>query len=273
LTDNDGTTDVASQTVNVYDPGRAITDFTYTPRHPQVGDEVEFDSLSGSTGTASQIVDWLWTFSDGGSSAHSPTAYHTFTATGYYQAKLTIVDSYGNQDSISTTIYVADIPSAPRVTVTNNASGDTIVAPGSIATLYGKSGVSPRIKSTIAAKLVGGIYTLPTSYQGIEVDVNGVPSPLFYVSADQINFQIPLGTKLGTARIQVWVDGSLTAEQNDASVFDTALGMYTSFDSATKRNDFLNAVVIYYNSDYSRASGPSYTVNQKDVSKLNTISI
>ena len=58
-----------------------------------------------------------------------------------------------------------------------------IVAPGGIATIYGSNLAS---STETAATL-----PLPTSLAGTSVTVNGSPAPLFYVSPNQINFQVP----------------------------------------------------------------------------------
>ncbi len=59
----------------------------------------------------------------------------------------------------------------------------TTIAPGELLSLFGGfSSGSP------AAAPPG---QLPTSLGGVTVDVNGIPAPLLYVSAQQINFQAP----------------------------------------------------------------------------------
>jgi adhesin/invasin len=44
---------------------------------------------------------------------------------------------------------------------------------------------------------------LPTSLNGTSVSINGIPAPLLFVSATQINAQAPLETPLGTAALVV----------------------------------------------------------------------
>jgi uncharacterized protein (TIGR03437 family) len=60
------------------------------------------------------------------------------------------------------------------------------VAPGEIVTLYG-SGLGPT--TPVTASPQGGLF--PTSLGGVQVSVNGFPIPLLYVSASQINAEIP----------------------------------------------------------------------------------
>ena len=70
-----------------------------------------------------------------------------------------------------------------------------MVAPGSIASLFGQF-------------LAGGTFQadtipLPTELGSVQVTVNGVGAPLYFVSNGQINFQIPYGTPVGTANVVV----------------------------------------------------------------------
>lgn len=74
-----------------------------------------------------------------------------------------------------------------------------MAAPGSIATLFGQF-------------LAGGTFQadtipLPTELGSVQVEVNGVPAPLYFVSNGQINFQIPFETQTGTANVVVIRNG------------------------------------------------------------------
>jgi uncharacterized protein (TIGR03437 family) len=95
-------------------------------------------------------------------------------------------------------------PSAPRVlSILNAASGTTtgLIAPGEIISIYG-SGLGPA--TGVAATPANGL--LPTSLGGVQVLVNGAAIPLLYVSALQINAEIPsplTGVVNGTAVVQV----------------------------------------------------------------------
>jgi uncharacterized protein (TIGR03437 family) len=67
--------------------------------------------------------------------------------------------------------------------VVNGASFTGAPAPGSVATLFG----SNLANATAAAQSV----PLPTMLAGVTVSVNGMAAPLWYVSAGQINFEMP----------------------------------------------------------------------------------
>jgi uncharacterized protein (TIGR03437 family) len=93
----------------------------------------------------------------------------------------------GAADLIST-ISPASL-SAPRAnSILNAASGTTIglVAPGEIISIFG-SGIGPT--NPVAATPQNGVF--PKSLGGVQVLVNGTPVPLLYVSASQINAEIP----------------------------------------------------------------------------------
>ncbi len=82
----------------------------------------------------------------------------------------------------------------PRINprgIVDAAAFQAAVAPGGIATLFG-------------ANLAGATRSateipLPTVLGGVRVLVGGIPAPLFFVSAGQINFQIPVEIDPGTS--------------------------------------------------------------------------
>jgi uncharacterized protein (TIGR03437 family) len=95
-------------------------------------------------------------------------------------------------------------PLASRVlSILNAASGTTtgLIAPGEVISIYG-SGLGPATPAT--ATPAGGVF--PTSLGGVQVLVNGIAIPLLYVSASQINAEIPsplTGVVNGVAVVQV----------------------------------------------------------------------
>ena len=87
--------------------------------------------------------------------------------------------------------------------VTNRAQ----IVPGSWVTVYGSnlSGVTKDWSDQDFSK------GLPASVAGVQVLVNGVPAPVWYVSPGQVNFQAP-GNISGSARIAVSRSGVATDE-------------------------------------------------------------
>jgi uncharacterized protein (TIGR03437 family) len=79
--------------------------------------------------------------------------------------------------------------------VTDAASFGPRVAPGALASIFG----SNLANSTQAA----ASFPLPRSMAGATVYVNQIAVPLLFVSAGQINFQVPSGLPAGTANMYV----------------------------------------------------------------------
>lgn len=100
------------------------------------------------------------------------------------------------------------------------ASFSSPVAPGSIATLFGGSG-SPLTSVTTEATSL----PLPTSLQGTQVQVNGTPSQLFYVSPNQINFIMP---QTGFGAVNVVITGSGGERTEGVTVTAPAPAIFTA---------------------------------------------
>jgi uncharacterized protein (TIGR03437 family) len=87
--------------------------------------------------------------------------------------------------------------------VTNAASYSTsAISPGALISLFG-SGLAPATATT-----PGG--PLPLSLADVAVAINGVPAPVLYVSAHQINAQVPYDIPPGPATVVVRVTGVLS---------------------------------------------------------------
>ncbi len=84
--------------------------------------------------------------------------------------------------------------------VVNGASFATKVAPGSLITIFG-------IELSSGASGASAV-PLPTSLLDTAVTVAGKPMPLTYVSATQINAQLPYDTPLGMQAVVVKSDGA-----------------------------------------------------------------
>lgn len=83
--------------------------------------------------------------------------------------------------------------------IVNAASREPVVAPGAIASIFGKN------LSTMAA--AAHDTPLPTSLGDVTVTVDGTPARLASVDPNQINFQVPTGTSLGLANVIVAAKG------------------------------------------------------------------
>lgn len=95
-------------------------------------------------------------------------------------------------EDLTLNVVVETGQGAPRIAaggVVNGASFFPGVAPGAIASLFGGGLVPTDERATT--------IPLPKEMQGIKVVVDDVTAPLYFGSAGQINFQIPMETAIG----------------------------------------------------------------------------
>ena len=105
-------------------------------------------------------------------------------------------------DSLGFMVTSASAPESfvPVVDATVNAgSFSGPVAPGALASLFG-SALAP-------GEAHAASFPLPVELLRTRVLVNGVAAPLLYVSANQINFQVPFGTAPGDTSFAILRDG------------------------------------------------------------------
>lgn len=123
----------------------------------------------------------------------------------------------------------------PGLSVASAASGAaSSVPPGSIFAIYGSGMASGMLP---AAKL-----PLPTQILSTTVTVNGEAAPLFYVSAVQINAQMPLDVQPGVATVAV-TNGSSTSNSVAVTVPATATpGIFVQYptNQAVVQNEDLS---------------------------------
>src|SRR5580658_3871328 len=113
----------------------------------------------------------------------------------------------GLPDIVSTTANVTSVSinTTLRVdSVVNAASlaSNQPLAPGSLVTIFG-AGIGP------ATGVASSGGSLPDSIAGVSVTFNGIPAPLSFVSARQINAQVPWEIS-GDANVVVDVNGAFT---------------------------------------------------------------
>jgi uncharacterized protein (TIGR03437 family) len=102
------------------------------------------------------------------------------------------------------------LPPSPLECVTDSANATLIgpVAPGQLLTLYG-NGIGP---TQPVVGLMGGEADVPTLLGGVGVTFDGQPAPILYVSATQINVQVPFGVKQNPSTVmQLSYNGSVLA--------------------------------------------------------------
>jgi uncharacterized protein (TIGR03437 family) len=122
----------------------------------------------------------------------------------------TITATYNGSSSASVTVSVTGSGSAssgaPAIaSVANGASFKQGFAPGSVLSLFG-SRLSPVTQSASSVPL-------PLSISGVEVLVNGIAAPLYYVAPSQVNVQIPYETTAsGSAVASINNYGQVTSQ-------------------------------------------------------------
>ena len=113
-------------------------------------------------------------------------------------------------------LFCVELPA--QVAVLNGASFRPTqpVAAGSWAAAFGTfSGVSTTQASG---------YPLPKTLGGVSVTINGTEAPLYYVSADQINFLIPYETPAGLWPVDVKTGGATVS--GSVRVMSAAPGLF-----------------------------------------------
>ncbi len=164
--------------------------------------------------------------------ASGGTAVATLTLSGSQLSvgTNTISAQYGGDGTYdvstgSVTLTAAVAPTAaPAITkLTNGASFAQTYAPGMIVAVFG-SRLAPGTES--AASL-----PLPVKMAGVTVTVNGVAAPLYYVSASQLNIQLPYETPLNsTVTMTVSNNGLTTSTTLRAAA--AAPGIFTDTNGA-----------------------------------------
>jgi uncharacterized protein (TIGR03437 family) len=100
-----------------------------------------------------------------------------------------------------------------------NPAGGNQLAPLSIGSLYGKN-----LASALA---VAGAPPLPFTMRGVTLTINGAFSPLFFVSPEQINFQVPNIVASGPATVTLTITQGAQSTSVPVVVRPTAPSIFT----------------------------------------------
>ncbi|GAA4464293.1 hypothetical protein GCM10023093_14320 [Nemorincola caseinilytica] len=117
VTDNLGCKDSAQQTaaVTVWDP---VASFSGAPTRPCIGSPVTFTSTS----SGGPISSYTWDYGDGSPTGSGSTSTHSYSATGSYNVKLTIVDSHGCTDEVTYPGYIQVTKPTAAFTMSDSVS-------------------------------------------------------------------------------------------------------------------------------------------------------
>jgi uncharacterized protein (TIGR03437 family) len=161
-------------------------------------------TVSGVTATAASSGTWLTatTVSGGVSVAADPTGLSPATYTG----TVTIASNGVNGNlviPVQLVVAAQGPPIASAGGVVNNgtfASGEPL-AQGDIAAVFGN-------QFDFDAPQGATSLPLQTTMDNVQVLVNGKAAPVYYVSATQINFEIPIDAATGDGTIQIVRNGT-----------------------------------------------------------------
>lgn len=120
----------------------------------------------------------------------------------------------------------------PSMTETHSANfGRLPVAPGMIATLFG----------TFPGVDTASVAALPIAKQlgNARVVVNQIPSPLFYVSSTQINFQVPKATPTAGGTV-IQVEDTRTDRILAITFVDTARALPGAFEAGARNGNLVS---------------------------------
>jgi uncharacterized protein (TIGR03437 family) len=173
---------------------------------------VNADKTQAWTATVSpgnQTTGWLTLsqYSGTGPATISLTAAGSGFQNGAYRALITLQSSGGTQQSVTIPVmYILGGSGQSTISGVSNAiSFKPVAAPGEILAVFG----SQLSNSTASAST----QPLPYTLAGVSATVNGIAAPLYYVSANQLNIQVPYETGAGPAVVGVNNNGSIAGFQ------------------------------------------------------------
>lgn len=160
-------------------------------------------AVSGATVATASGGTWLTAATTG--NVITLTADPAGLSPGTYQGTLTIASNAANGTTtvpVRLTIVAAGPPTITyggAVNVFTNSAEDG-VSQGDVLAIYGN-------QFTTADAQAAAALPLTTTLNGVQVLLNGNPIPVQYVSATQINVQIPYDAPLGDATLNVVANG------------------------------------------------------------------
>ncbi|HMV84537.1 MAG TPA: Ig-like domain-containing protein [Blastocatellia bacterium] len=168
--------------------------------------------------------------------------------TGAYVVRVRL----GNNTLTNARVLALTSTATPQTATTvEAASYSNTVAPGEIVALFG---------SELAQGLtVANALPLPRSLQNAALYVNGIAAPLYFVSANQINYQMPYATAPGTAAVVVLREDGI-ASYGPVNVATAAPALFTA-DASGKGQ------AAAQNSDFSRNGDPTVMPQAKRARK------
>lgn len=158
-------------------------------------------TLTVSTVTATAASSGTWLTAATVTGGFTVTADPTGLSPNTYTGTVTIASNGVNGNiviPVELTVMAQGPPTASVGGVITNSTlavGEAL-APGDIASIYGS-------QFTFDAPTAASSLPLQTTLDGVQVLVNGKAAPVYYVSAAQINFEIPIDAATGDGTVQV----------------------------------------------------------------------
>lgn len=153
---------------------------------------------SVSSGTAG----WLTAAASG--STLTVTANATGLQPGLYAGTIAAASNAANATLSIPVSFLVTTQTGPQIAiggVVDNAIGQAPISPGDIAVVYGSNFTSATPQGAQSTPIA-------TNLAGVQVLVNGTAAPIYFISPNQIDFQMPYATAAGTADIQVVNNGA-----------------------------------------------------------------
>lgn len=95
---------------------------------------------------------------------------------------------------------------APKIGAIVGPNRATKLSPGSLFALYGEQFVAPGVIAQV------GTAPWPKSMAGVSISINGYLAPIWFVTPNQINGQIPFEVTSGTATLTIATNGSAAVQ-------------------------------------------------------------
>jgi uncharacterized protein (TIGR03437 family) len=147
--------------------------------------------------SATPSVSWLAAAASG--STLTVTANATGLQPGLYSGTIAVASNAANATLSIPVSFLVTTQTGPQIAiggVVDNAVGIGPVSPGDIAVAYGSNFTSATPQGAQSTPIA-------TNLAGVQVLVNGTAAPIYFISPNQIDFQMPYATTAGTADIQV----------------------------------------------------------------------
>jgi PKD domain len=127
VTDSNGVSQSAQQSVEVAEGAVPTADFAFSPSAPAVNQTIFFNGSLSTAGIGRKLSRYDWNFGNGATQSGA-TVSTSYAQTGAFNAVLTVTDDVGQKNSVSKTVTIAGpvgpvaaftfSPSNPQATVT-----------------------------------------------------------------------------------------------------------------------------------------------------------